>query len=141
MSGLATTLKFSDFLIKIEDPDALGTYVAPCGMRSRSFNRTAATNEANVPKCPPDEDAPSWLERDTVSLSSELSGAGVVADEDFDTWDDWFNAQDSRNVEITLGARKWRGPYKLTALNLKGERGNRAEFDATLMSDGEVVRV
>lgn len=141
MAGLATTLKFSEFLIKLEDQDAPGTYVAPCGLRSRGFNRSAATNEANVPSCPPNEDAPSWLERDTVSLSGELSGSGVVADEDYDTWDSWFEAQDSRNVEITLGARKWHGAVKLTALNLKGERGGRIEIDVTMMSDGEVVRV
>jgi hypothetical protein len=43
-------------------------FASPCGLNSRSFNRTAATNETNVPDCD-DPDAASWLERDVVSLS------------------------------------------------------------------------
>lgn len=130
----AETLKFSQFLVQIET--APGAFTSPCGLNSRSFNRTAATNDTNVPDCD-DPDAASWLERDIVSLSSQLSGAGVVADEDFNTWNTWFESGASKNVKITLGARVWIGPYKLTRLNLTGARGSRVTFDATLDSDGE----
>ncbi|WP_204279469.1 phage tail tube protein, partial [Enterobacter asburiae] len=65
-------------------------FSAPCGLNSRGFNRTAATNDTNNPDCT-DPDAASWLERDVVSLSGSLSGAGVVADEDYDVWETWFN--------------------------------------------------
>lgn len=140
MAELASTLKFSQFLIEIEDPDNPGTYAAPCGMNSRNRSRTAAVNETNVPKCAPDEDEPSWLERDTVSLSEQITFAGVVADEDFDTWDEWFLSGASRNCRVTMGTRVWLGAYKLTSLGNAGQRGQRVTFDATIMSDGEITR-
>ncbi|MET3991674.1 phage tail tube protein [Bradyrhizobium sp. 215_C5_N1_1] len=135
----AQTLTFSKFLVSLGNGATPEVFAAPCGLNSRSFNRTAATNETNVPDCD-DPDAPSWLERDIVSLSASISGAGVVADEDFDTWNAWFESGDSKNVQIKLGTtRTWTGPYKLTKLNITGQRGSRTTFDVTLDSDGETV--
>lgn len=137
--ALASTLKFSQFKIKLGDgamPNE--NFAAPCGFNSRGFKRSAATSDVNVPDCD-DPDAPSWLERDVVSLSGELSGAGVVADEDFNTWNTWFEDATTKNVQITLGARVWIGPMKLTSVDVTGERGKRTEFSATMMSDGEIV--
>jgi predicted secreted protein len=134
----AQTLKFSQFLVLVGDGANPETFKAPCGLNSRSFNRTAATNDTNVPDCD-NPDAPSWLERDVVSLSSSISGAGVVADEDFDVWNTWFEAGTTKNVKITLGARIWIGPYKCTKLNVTGNRGSRTTFDVTLDSDGETA--
>jgi len=132
----AQTLKFGQFLVTIGNGAIPEVFAAPCGLNSRSFNRTAAANETNVPDCDAPDD-PSWLERDIVSLSATISGAGVVADEDFDTWNSWFESGATKNVKITLGARVWIGPYKCTKLNLSGQRGSRMTFDVTLDSDGE----
>lgn len=131
----ASTLKFSQFLIKLGNGAVPEAFSAPCGLNSRGFNRTAATNDTNVPDCD-DPDAASWLQRDVVSLSGALSGAGVVADEDYDVWEAWFNSASSKNVQITLGARTWLGACKLTKLNLTGNRGNRVTFDASIDTDG-----
>ena len=132
----AQTLKFGQFLVTIGNGAIPEVFAAPCGLNSRSFNRTAAANETNVPDCDAPDD-PSWLERDIVSLSATISGAGVVADEDFDIWNSWFESGATKNVKITLGARVWIGPYKCTKLNLSGQRGSRMTFDVTLDSDGE----
>jgi len=134
----ASTLKFSQFLVQLGNGAAPEVFASPCGLNSRSFNRTAATNETNVPDCD-DPDAPSWLERDVVSLSAAISGAGVVADEDFDDWNSWLESGLTKNVKITLGARVWIGPYKCTRLNVTGNRGSRTTFDVSLDSDGETV--
>ncbi|MBR0695948.1 phage tail tube protein [Bradyrhizobium lablabi] len=134
----ASTLRFSQFLVEIGDGATPEVFMAPCGLNSRSFNRTAATNETNVPDCD-DPDAPSWLERDVVSLSSSIAGAGVVADEDFDKWNAWFEAASTRNIRIKLGTRGWIGPFKCTKLNVTGNRGSRVTFDVSLDSDGETV--
>lgn len=134
----ATTLKFSQFLVQLGNGAVPEVFASPCGLNSRSFNRTAATNDTNVPDCD-NPDAPSWLERDIVSLSAAISGAGVVADEDFDTWNTWFEDGSTKNVKITLGTRVWIGPYKLTKLNVTGNRGSRTTFDASLDSDGETA--
>jgi predicted secreted protein len=135
----AETLRFSQFLVQLGDGADPEIFASPCGLNSRGFNRTAATNDTNVPDCD-DPDAASWLERDVVSLSGQLSGSGVVANEDFDVWDEWFESGATKNVKITLGTRVWIGPCKLTRLNLTGARGQRVTFDVTLDSDGEIVR-
>jgi hypothetical protein len=134
----AQTLKFSQFLVQLGNGANPEVFESPCGLNSRSFNRTAATNDTNVPDCD-DPDAASWLERDIVSLSASIAGAGVVANEDFDGWNAWFEAGSTKNVKITLGMRVWLGPYKCTKLNLTGQRGSRVTFDVTLDSDGETA--
>lgn len=136
----ASTLRFSEFLVQLGDGGTPETYASPCGLNSREFNRTAATNDTNVPDCN-DPDAASWLERDTVSLSSGLSGAGVVAAEDFASWNTWFESGASKNIKISLtgdASLVWIGAYKLTALNVTGTRGSRVTFTASMESDGEV---
>lgn len=136
----ATTLRFSQFLISLGDGATPEVFSAPCGLNSREFNRSAASNDTNVPDCD-DPDAASWLERDTVSLSSSLSGSGVVAAEDFSVWNTWFESGATKNVKIEMtgdASLTWIGPYKLTALNVTGNRGSRVTFTASMESDGEV---
>lgn len=136
----ASTLKFSLFLIKLGNGATPEVFAAPCGLNSRGFSRTAATNDTNVPDCDnPDE--PSWLERDVVSLSGQMTGSGVVADEDFDVWNDWFESGVSKTVQVTLGARTWQGKAILAKLDVSGQRGQRVNFSATLDSDGEIVKL
>jgi hypothetical protein len=122
MANPANTLRFGSFLIKLGNGANPEVFTAPCGLNSRGFNNTAATNETNVPDCD-DPDAPSDLQVDIVSRTTELSGAGVVADEDFDTWWTWWKAGTSKNVQITLGTRVWLGAFKCASLNVTGEKG------------------
>jgi len=134
----ASTLKFSQFLIQLGNGAVPEVFIAPCGLNSRGFSRTAATNDTNVPDCD-NPDAPSWLERDVVSLSGALSGSGVVANEDFDVWEAWFDSAVSKNVKITLGTRVWIGLCLLTKLDVTGSRGKRVEFSATIDTDGKLA--
>lgn len=134
----ATTLKFSQFLIKLGNGASPEVFEAPCGLNSRGFSRTAATNDTNVPDCT-DPDAASWLERDVVSLSGQMTGSGVVADEDFDVWNTWFESGVSKTVQVTLGTRTWQGKAILSKLDITGSRGQRVTFSASLDSDGEIA--
>lgn len=136
----AVTLKFGQFLIKLGNGATPEVFSAPCGLNSRGFSRTAATNDTNVPDCD-DPDAPSWLQRDVVSLSGQMTGSGVVADEDFDTWNDWFESGVSKNVQVTLGTRTWQGAAILSKLDITGQRGQRVVFTATIDSDGEIAKL
>ena len=135
----ATTLKYSQFLVLIGDGASPQTFGDPCGLTSRGFNRTAETNDTNTPDCD-DPDAPSWLERDVVSLSGEMSGSGVVATESIDTWDEWFESGESRDVRVELATRVWEGRAKLTGLNITAERGQRVNIEVTIVSDGPILR-
>lgn len=134
----ATTLKFSQFLIQLGNGATPEVFSSPCGLNSRGFSRSSATNDTNVPDCD-NPDAPSWLERDVVSLAGALTGAGVVADEDFDTWNSWFESGVSKNIKITLGTRVWLGGAILSKLDITGARGKRTEFTASIDTDGELT--
>ncbi|EJN11855.1 Phage major tail protein 2 [Bradyrhizobium sp. YR681] len=135
----AQTLKYSTFLIQLGSGSPT-VYASPCGLNSKGFSRTAATNDTNVPDCD-DPDAPSWLERDVVSLSGQMTGAGVVADEDFDVWNDWFESGASLPVQIKLGTRTWQGNAILSKLDVTASRGQRVNFSATIDSDGEILKL
>lgn len=136
----AETLKFSQFLILVGDGGSPEQYDDPCGLTSRGFNRTAETNTTNVPDCDNPDEA-SWLERDVVSLSGEMSGSGVLAEQSFDLWNDWFESGQAKNVRIELGARAWEGRAILSNLNIQGERGSRVTVEVTIQSDGEIIQV
>jgi len=134
----ATTLKFSQFLIQLGNGAVPEVFASPCGLNSRGFSRTAATNDTNVPDCD-NPDAPSWLDRDVVSLAAALSGSGVVADEDYDVWNTWWESGVSKNIKVTLGTRVWLGAAILTKLNVTGSRGKRVDLDVSIDSDGPLV--
>lgn len=135
----ADTARFSEFLIQLGDGASPELFEQPCGATSRGFKRTAALSETNTPDCD-DEDAPSWLERDVTSNSASCDFSGVVDKHDFTVWDDYFQDGETKNVKITLGTIVWTGPFKISDLEVTGERGSRVNFTATLQSDGAIVR-
>ena len=137
----ATTYPFSKFMVKIGDGAEPEVFTDPCGLTSKGFTRTANLNDTNIPDCD-DPDAPAWLGRDVVSYQASIAGSGVVAQESFETWEDWWNAGETRNVRIELGTPveyAWTMPAKLQEFVINAERGNKAEMTVTLVSDGAVV--
>lgn len=132
----ATTLKFSELLILVGNGESPEDFAAPCGLTSRGFSRTAETNDTNVPDCD-DEDAPAWLERDKVSNAWSASGSGVLAEESFQVWEDWFNEDTARNVRIVAGARIWSGQAHLTQFEIEGERGARVTVTVAITGTGK----
>ena len=137
----ATTYPFSQFLVKIGDGASPEVFTDPCGLTTRGFTRTANMNDTNVPDCD-DPDAPSWLGRDVVSYQAEIAGNGVVAQESFDTWEEWWNAGETRNVKIELGNPvefSWTMPAKLQQFAVTSERGKKVEMTVAIVSDGAVV--
>lgn len=136
----ATTIRFSEFLILLGNGESPEDFVAPCGLTSRGFTRVAETSDTNVPDCD-DEDLPSWLERDTVSLAWSLSGEGVVAEESLDEWEAFYEQLASRNLRIAIGDRLYQGAGKLTNFAITGERGTRVQLSVEIAGDGPVTRV
>jgi predicted secreted protein len=137
-----TTLRGSKLLLKLGDGASPETFVAPCALTTKSFNRSAATNEFNVADCD-DPDAPIWTERVKSALSSSISGSGTLAKESLDLYEDWFAAVDSRNVQVTIdftvGPRTYTGAYHMSTLNITGEQDGLIQVEIELQSDGEVV--
>jgi hypothetical protein len=136
----AQTIPFSSFLILLGDGAEPEEFVAPCGLTSRGFTRTAETNDTNVPDCD-DEDLPSWLERDTVSLSWSLSGEGVVDEGALDEWEAFYEQLSSRNLRVMIKDRVYEGRGKLTNFAITGERGTRVQLSVEITGDGPVTRM
>lgn len=139
---LPTTLKFGKFLVLLGDGASPENFVAPCGLTTKGFNRSASTKDTNVPDCD-DPDAPTWTERDVVALSGTITGSGVVdAGEDFNAWDDWFTSALPKNVKIKqnkVGAKEWLGSYILTKLENTVQLGEKVQFSVELQSTGAIV--
>lgn len=143
--ALAKVINFSKFLIQVGNGASPEVFAAPCGLTSRGFNRSAETNDTNIPDCA-DEDAPSWLARDVVSLSGEISGSGVLDLDALDVWDEWFQSGAPRNCRVLVdtplaqNGRHWQGAFILTAFNITSERGSKVTIEVTLTSDGLITK-
>lgn len=139
-----TTLRGSKLLIMIGDGADPETFAAPCALSTKSFNRSATTNEFNVPDCD-DPDAPVWTERAKGALSSGITGSGTLAKESIDLWEEFFEDVDSRNIRVkidySVGPRTYQGKYHLTTFNLTGEQDGLIQYEIELTSDGPVEKV
>lgn len=134
-----TTFKFKDFVVETGDGASPEVFGRPCGLTSWSFNGQAQTNDTNIPDCD-DPEAAAWLERDVVSLTRDITGSGILAEEYLQTWDDWFVSADVKNARITLGDLQWTGSYLLTGFEVSAQVGDKAQINITLQSDGQITR-
>lgn len=118
-------------------------FAAPCGLTTKGLNRSAETSDTVMPDCN-DPSAAAWTERETTSLSWEISGAGTLADESVDIWDAWFTSGVAKNVRVEIykgpnAGRKYTGQALLTAYNISAERGSKVQVDVTLSGTGPLV--
>ena len=98
-----TTYRGSHVGIYLEDTGNPGTYLKPCGLSTNSISFSKNLNEVIVPDCD-DPDLPSWIERETSSISMSASGNGILAAEAVDTWDAAWRDTNSVNARIYVGA-------------------------------------
>lgn len=139
--ALAKVVSYAKFLVLVGDGASPEGFAAPCGLTSRGINFSAETNDTNIPDCD-DEDAPSWLGRDVVSLSGELSGSGVLDLDALEVWRAFLGNRKTCRVMIDVpGAQNggyWEGAFILTGFNVTGERGSKVSVEVTMTSDGEI---
>jgi predicted secreted protein len=141
----ATAIAFSKFRILLGDgATPVETFDRPCGLNSRSLDRTKATNEIDIPDCD-DEDAPAWVGREVKSLDWTVSGEGIMAEESVEAWEDFFNSTASKHVRIErvfpggVGTITQNGSAHLTKFTISGERGDKVKVSIELSGDGELV--
>lgn len=139
-----TTLRGSKLLIKFGDGETPESFVAPCALATKGFNRTAAVNEFNVADCDNPDD-PIWTERVKSALSSTITGSGTLAKESLDIYEAAFVAQDPHNMQVTIdysvGPRTYQGAYLVTTLNITGEQDGLIQVEIELQSSGPVLPV
>src|SRR5688572_17783778 len=96
----AETLRASALLLRIGDGASPEVFSAPCGFTSKEFRMGAAVNDTNVPDCD-DEDAASWLERDTVSKDWGFTASGVHAEQSYSMLQGLIGER--RSMQVALG--------------------------------------
>lgn len=139
MRGVKLLIKVGD---GAEPSEAFTTY---CSINSdRGISFAAQTNDQVIPDCD-DPDLTAWLGREKVSISGDISGAGMLNTPDTEAFFNWVASANTRNVQVHLdgvagadGGGYWQGAYHCTAFNVTGARGGKAECTITLSSDGEV---
>jgi len=135
------TIKFGKFLVLLGNGASPEDFVAPCGLTSKGFNRSATTRETDSPDCD-DPDLPAWTERDVRAKSAVISGSGVVDKNDYPMWEAFFGT--TKNVRIkedVSNGLQWTGRYVCTKLDLTVQLGEKVQFSVELQSDGEITSI
>lgn len=138
-----TTLRWSKLVIFVGDgasPEDFESMV--CGMITKGIQFSTETGDSVVPDCD-DPDLPSWTERVPRALSASVTGAGVLAEETFADWRDWFLSAAAKNVRIGIELAVqgyFYGSFVMTAFEAAGNEGDgKIQVNLTLQSDGAVA--
>lgn len=137
------TARFGKFRVLLGDGADPIVYTAPCGFTSKSLTLGKSLSEVSLPDCD-DPDAPIVLGRDVESITSSISGEGVLAASSVITWLDAYEATDSVpvkvEVEFTGGTVTWTGLMHIESLEIGAEQGGRVTLNVSMQSDGALVR-
>lgn len=120
-------------------------FVHPCLINTdRSFALNAEMTDFPTLDCD-DLEAVAWAQREKVSLSGEISGAGRLHVASFAEYDTWLRSPDPKNVKVNVnaaaanGGGSWTGPFHLTQFQVTGgDKGTTIEASLTLVSSGVV---
>jgi hypothetical protein len=145
-----TTLKFSEFIIELEDRTTPGTFNRPCGLTSKGFKRSANTTESMVPNCD-DEALPAELQRGVTALDWSIDGAATIDLDDMDDWEARYSNAEEINVRISRrdiagtdpinSYVAWIGPALITTFDITAEHGAKAATGSiTLTGAGKQTR-
>ncbi|KTR07335.1 hypothetical protein NS365_04565 [Aureimonas ureilytica] len=137
------TMRFGKFRVLLGNGATPEVFTAPCGFTSRSFSRSKELTDVTVPDCD-DPDAPSHVARDVRSLSSSISGSGILAKSALPVWEKAFESTESVNcrVEMDWGATKitYEQRFHISSMELTADDGARVQLSIQMESDGAFKR-
>lgn len=140
----ATVIGYSKFRILLGDGASPEVFTAPCGLNTRSLDRTKELNEVDIPDCD-DEDAPAYVGREVKSLDWSIGGEGLLAAEAVEMWEEYYDSTVSKNVRIEqefpspVGTIIKQGRAHLSTFTVTGERGSKVAVSIELVGDGALV--
>lgn len=133
----ATVSTFGQFIVSVGDGEDPEVFTKICGLRSKSFGVTNATQTTQIPDCD-DEDAPAYEEAQIVSQTMPLSGSGLFAREMQALLLTWAEDGAVKNIRVYPGQATvtgdvsyYAGPALLQELTITGERGDKIQANMT----------
>lgn len=140
----ASTIKGGKVRVLIgNDADPIA-YTAPCGLTSKSMTLSKGLEEVSIPDCD-DPDKVDWVGRDATSLSMEISGEGVLAEQSVEVWLDAWESINAVPVkvewEFPTKMITWTGMMHVESMETGIPNGQRVTNSVSMQSDGEMVRV
>lgn len=140
----AVTARSKKFIVRLSDGGDPAQFVAPCGFTEKSFNRSKTFGETVTPDCEDDGETVDWVERDVISMTSTISGQGVMAQQSIPRWEAALASNESIECEVEIewpdGAKEiYTGAYHVESLELGAPNGQRVTANVTMQSDGPVV--
>lgn len=137
------TARPKKFFVRLSNGATPSVFVAPCGFTEKSFTRSKSFGESVVPNCPDDGDTIDWVERDVISMTSSISGQGVMAQQSTALWEAALANPESVLCEVEIewpnGASEvYTGRYHLESLELGAPNGQRVTANVAMQSDGPI---
>ncbi len=143
----AKTVRGTKILVKIGDGGDPETFAHNCSFNgARSLQFSAQTNDTNVPDCD-DPDLMAWVEREKVSLSATIQGAGVYNTPDGEAFFNLMKSPDPVNIRFVIdvdgvdGGGYWAGAFLMTDMQIDGDRGQKGNLSGTFQSTGAITWV
>lgn len=119
-------------------------YSVPCGLTSRSVTLARGLQEETIPDCD-DPDKVDWIGRGVSSLSMEISGEGVLAQQSVQTWLSAMDNAESTPAKVDWIFPEftitWEGKMQVDSFQITAPNGEVVKASISMKSDGEMVRV
>lgn len=139
------TLNGEKLLVQIGDGAGPEVFTHDCLINTeRGIAFAAETGEFIVPDCTNPGD-PAWKEVTKDGLSGQITGAGMLHTSSIETWWNWWKGADTKNIHVKVdaagadGGGYWAGAFHLTAMEVSGNRKEKATVNVTLMSSGALT--
>lgn len=139
-----TTLRPTKLSIWVGDGNSPEDFTSKsCALTTRSITITGETADSVVPDCD-DPDLPAWIERFIRSLSSQIVGSGLIAEETLQFWITWALSGEAKNIRFVLDGVTldgyFEGSYLLTQAEFAGnDNEGKAALNLTFSNDGPVT--
>ena len=144
MASVAT-MSGTKLVVQVGDGADPEVFAADCMINSeRGISFQADTNEFIVPDCDNPDD-PAWKEVVKDGLSATISGSGLLHTTNTETWFNWLKSSATKNCRVVInvlagvGGGYFSGAFHLTAFEITGNRGEKAQVSVTMVSDGEIT--
>lgn len=113
-------------------------------LRFRSITLNNNLEEVTIPDCD-DPDKVYWIGHGATSLSMDIEGEGVLAEESVETWlDDAENTESvPARIEWVFPSKTitWTGKVQVNSFGITAPNGSTVTSKVSMASDGEMVRV